>query len=306
MSANGLKPAAELPGVERLEGARPSRGHKTLFGLDRVALAIVLLIGIAASTTLVTPTTAAAHIDVKSMAQTDHNWTSDTLGTCSTNLGLAGCAVTSEAMVFNFYGISVTSSKGTGMTPAILNAWLTENAGYAYDKDGSGNCDLFGGNLPQPAGIKLGVPDLNVSHLDSELAAGRPVIAHVTGSGTSGHFVVITGKDGNTYDINDPGKGSQTTLDQGDYGSYTVDQYQYFSRSGTQTVTAPPATPPAAPSNMSATALSSSSLKFSWQDNSSNETSFDVYRWSGSAWAKVASPAANSPSWTDTGLAAST
>jgi hypothetical protein len=233
------------------------------------------------------------------MAQSDTHWSADKLGTCSPNLGAAGCAVTSEAMVFNFYQVSVSSSKGTGMTPAILNAWLTDNNYYAPGNP-KPSCDISWAKVP--AGITYGGSDLSVTHLNSELAAGRPVIAQVTSTQTSMHFVVITGQDNNTYDINDPQKGSKTDLNHGDWGVYTVVAYQYFSKSGAQQVTTPPATP----SNMSATALSSSSIRFNWQDNSSNETSFDVYRWSGSAWAKAASPAANSTSWTDTGLTAST
>src|SRR5262249_46493881 len=41
---------------------------------------------------------------------------------------------------------------------------------------------------------------------------------------------------------------------------------------------------PAAPSGLSASALSASSIRFSWRDNSNNETGFKVYRWNGSAW----------------------
>jgi Peptidase family M23/Fibronectin type III domain len=64
--------------------------------------------------------------------------------------------------------------------------------------------------------------------------------------------------------------------------------------------------PPAAPSGMSATALSSSSIKVSWVDNSNNETSFAVFRWNGSSWAQIATVGANVTSYTDTGLQSST
>ncbi len=63
---------------------------------------------------------------------------------------------------------------------------------------------------------------------------------------------------------------------------------------------------PAAPSNLSASALSSSSIKFLWTDNSNNETSFVVYRWNGSTWVQIATVGANVTSYTDTGLQAST
>jgi Domain of unknown function (DUF1906)/Divergent InlB B-repeat domain/Fibronectin type III domain len=65
-------------------------------------------------------------------------------------------------------------------------------------------------------------------------------------------------------------------------------------------------TPPAAPSGMSATALSSSSIKVSWVDNSNNETEFIVFRWNGSGWTRIATLGANVTSYTDTGLQPST
>jgi fibronectin type 3 domain-containing protein len=65
-------------------------------------------------------------------------------------------------------------------------------------------------------------------------------------------------------------------------------------------------TAPAAPSGLSASALSSSSIKFSWQDNSNNENGFAVYRWNGSTWQQISTVGANMTSYTDGGLQAST
>lgn len=59
---------------------------------------------------------------------------------------------------------------------------------------------------------------------------------------------------------------------------------------------------PAAPSNLSASALSSSSIRFLWQDNSYNETGFVVYRWNGSAWQNISTVGSNTTSYTDSGL----
>ena len=66
---------------------------------------------------------------------------------------------------------------------------------------------------------------------------------------------------------------------------------------------------PTAPTNISATALSSSAIDFVWADNSSNETGFWIYRWSaadGSVWKNIATTAANATTFHDTGLTAST
>ncbi len=63
---------------------------------------------------------------------------------------------------------------------------------------------------------------------------------------------------------------------------------------------------PAAPSGLSAVAISSSSIRFSWVDNANNETGFVVYRWTGSAWVQIATVGVNVTSYTDTGLQPST
>jgi len=60
---------------------------------------------------------------------------------------------------------------------------------------------------------------------------------------------------------------------------------------------------PTAPSTMSA-ATTSSSATISWNDNSSNETGFNLYRYNGSAWTKIATLGANTTSYTDSGLTA--
>ena len=59
---------------------------------------------------------------------------------------------------------------------------------------------------------------------------------------------------------------------------------------------------PSAPSNLSATALSSSSISLSWTDNSDNETGFKIYR----AETLITTTAANATSYTDANLSAST
>src|SRR5205085_2691189 len=68
-----------------------------------------------------------------------------------------------------------------------------------------------------------------------------------------------------------------------------------------------PASPPAAPSNLAASAASSSQVNLTWTDNAGNETGFKVERSaSGSSFAQVALVGAGVTSYSDTGLAAST
>jgi pimeloyl-ACP methyl ester carboxylesterase len=67
-------------------------------------------------------------------------------------------------------------------------------------------------------------------------------------------------------------------------------------------------TPPSAPSNLTATAVSSSQINLSWSDNSGNETGFKIERKMGSTgtWTQVANVGANVKSYSNTGLSAGT
>src|SRR6266568_4864874 len=65
---------------------------------------------------------------------------------------------------------------------------------------------------------------------------------------------------------------------------------------------------PAAPSNLAATAVSSSQINLSWQDNSSNESGFNIERapTSSGAWTQIGSVGAGATTYANTGLSAST
>jgi hypothetical protein len=74
----------------------------------------------------------------------------------------------------------------------------------------------------------------------------------------------------------------------------------------TDTGTAPPV--PAAPSSLTATAVSSSQINLSWTDNSGNETGFKIERKTGAGgtYSQIATVGANVTTYSNTGLAAST
>ncbi len=81
------------------------------------------------------------------------------------------------------------------------------------------------------------------------------------------------------------------------------------SYSNTATATTPPvATAPAAPTNLTATAQSSTSVRLVWSDNANDETGFKIERSTSAAsgFTQVAAAAANVVSYTDTGRAAQT
>jgi hypothetical protein len=63
----------------------------------------------------------------------------------------------------------------------------------------------------------------------------------------------------------------------------------------------------AAPTNLAATATSSSQINLTWTDNATNETSYSVERSSdGTTWSQITTLGANSTSYSDTGLAGGT
>ncbi len=70
---------------------------------------------------------------------------------------------------------------------------------------------------------------------------------------------------------------------------------------------AEPPSPPAAPSGLTATAVSSSAIELSWADNASDETSFNIERSiDGANFGPLASVGANVSTYTDSGLNADT
>src|SRR5689334_16401402 len=128
------------------------------------------------------------------MGQQDASWAGAPLGTSTTeSIGSAGCAITSVTMMLRYYGMNTD--------PGALNSWLTANGGYAFD-DG-----LLWDAITRYTGGRVAFsqwtgPDLGL--IQSELDAGRPVVAEVLLYGNQ-HFVLITGYTRNAgFEINDP------------------------------------------------------------------------------------------------------
>ena len=169
-----------------------------------------LFLGISASRpAAVLADTAIPNLDVPFLSQFDPEWTTMPLfAGCTDSIGSNGCALTSLAMVYAYYGIDLSVADDAGMSPAILDTWMSDHSLYWSD------CDVRWDKLPTdkngrgvvskaPGQLSASWPKL----VDGELASGRPVIAHLqyTASGTHSHFVVITGKtDAGDYLINDP------------------------------------------------------------------------------------------------------
>src|ERR1700677_4849326 len=135
-------------------------------------------------------------LPVQRFAQADARWAADELGPASSTMGEEGCAVSSAAMVLAFYGQDVD--------PGRLNAFLTNCGGYTpegwlyWEKA----ADFH------PGLVRHAYEDLPSYFLiDSNLERGNPVIVRIHLANGVTHFVVIAGKDGFDYLIQDPASG---------------------------------------------------------------------------------------------------
>ena len=140
-------------------------------------------------------------LPVHRFAQADPRWGDNPLGATPGTLGEEGCAVSSSAMVLAFYGQDID--------PGRLNAFLTGNGGYTpegwlyWEKA----ADF------QPGMVRHAYEDLPSFFLiDSNLLRGNPVIVRIHLPTGITHFVVIVGKIGFDYLIQDPASGGESGI----------------------------------------------------------------------------------------------
>jgi PKD repeat protein len=166
-----------------------------------VSLVVVAMIGFC------TLSFADNQMDVPLYGQRWASWSGDQLGTCSPEtIGTDGCAISSLAMVFSYYGSDVE--------PPDMNEWLKQNNGY------SGSCLVkwdtaanYTENTQWIGSYDYSSVAADLDKIKSELDSGYPVIAEVRLSGYK-HFLVITGYSGGTFYINDPWYGDSSTINE--------------------------------------------------------------------------------------------
>jgi hypothetical protein len=177
---------------------------------------------------ILAPAALAYRMDVPVWKQSDPRWAALHLDGSSYTMAGSGCAVTSCAMVAAYYG----SSKDPGGLCRALSA----NGGL----DSSGS--IYWQKVPSAAGGTIryiGRWDYDsVTLINQELDAGYPVIAEAYLQG-SAHWVVLTGRAGSTYYINDPGYGDRTTLNAR-YGSVSTAIHGFRLYHGSHTTLPPP------------------------------------------------------------------
>lgn len=235
------------------EVASKQHSFAKVFGICFV-LALCLSVQIAARDIL---------LKVPILSQNNPQWRNEQLGTCrgtylgypnpaNNNADAAGCAVTSLAMVYNYYHPGYTD-------PGKLNMALKIKGGYTGTYPDL--CLLYWSKLNS-----IDVNALNVRYqdylpperknefvatIDRELANGDPVIACVRCSVTDSHFVVIVGKNSfGQYVINDPWGGVRCTLDHSPFRGnppYKLKSLIVFQRVAAQPSPTPSPLPPLPP-----------------------------------------------------------
>jgi len=145
-------------------------------------------------------------LQVPRFAQSDARWADDALGSTSGTLAEEGCAVSSAAMVLAFYGAK--------LDPGQLNQFLTAHDGYTTE--GWLRWEVAADFAPGTA-RKAYEDSPSFFLIDSNLLRGNPVIIRLRLPNGVTHFVVIVGKRGFHYLIQDPASG-------GDSGVYPLDE----------------------------------------------------------------------------------
>jgi len=196
-------------------------------------------------------------------------WGPCNLGTggCPDTLHQSGCLVTAMASVLGYYDIAVdvpaaaswTGSARSGMDPGLLNDWLKLRGAFGKcSQDLLGSCCLDWSRLPTEIALvrhenrsDVGLNPVSAVVIDHALRQGLPVVAgvHYGASCNSSptqsencHWIVLTGRAGNTYTIIDPynpdtsdPRGVSTTLDRGSRGAYTIDRFYVVELASSQT-----------------------------------------------------------------------
>jgi hypothetical protein len=135
-------------------------------------------------------------LPVPRFAQSDARWGNNPLGLTSSSFGAEGCAVCSAAMVLSYYGVDVD--------PGRLNEFLSENEGYTEQ----GWLYWEKAAAFQPGVARHAYEDLPSYYLmDKNLLQENPVIVRVHLPNGITHFVVVVGKRGFDYLIQDPASG---------------------------------------------------------------------------------------------------
>ena len=134
--------------------------------------------------------------------QCDPAWGNDALGSSST-ICKVGCLMSSVSMALASAGKTIN---GQQSNPKTLNAFLKSNGGY------SGNLFIWG-SVGRFGVTYEGQPS-DKTAIRNAICANKVVILNVN---NGGHWVLATGFNGDTFNVNDPGY-TRSTYGLNDFG----------------------------------------------------------------------------------------
>jgi hypothetical protein len=161
-------------------------------------------------------------------SQNDPAWKNIIMKTCNYTIGAAGCALTSAAMEFKYYGVSTN--------PSTLNSCLGNSACPISWSAAASSCSS--GKVTW-----VGSTAFSWTTISSDLSSGKPVILSMDRAPDDTHFVVIISGSGSTasgYTIIDSWDGLTKSLTS--YGSWNFNGLRRFS--GQPSCQTPPPPPP--------------------------------------------------------------
>jgi hypothetical protein len=169
--------------------------------------------------------------------------------------------------------------------------------------DGTGTTPKFPAAPTGLTATPFNATEIDLAWTDNSTNEAGFKIERCTGSGCT-NFVQIATVGANVKSYSNTGLSASTTY------TYRVRAYNAGGDSDYSNIAfATTLTPPAAPSNLKATAVSRSQINLTWNDNSNNEKTFAIERCRGATctnFALIANVAANKTSYSNTGLSRNT
>ncbi len=125
-------------------------------------------------------------------SQNDPRWKNMTIGFSNSTVDDYGCAISSVAMVFKYYGIDIDPGR------------LAKQPIYYRDLIYWPNQWRFLDLVKKTGHKSGGLTNADWNLIDREIASGHPVIVFIRARGSAGHYVVIHSKDSKGYIVHDP------------------------------------------------------------------------------------------------------